>query len=114
MLLDEIKILKCSGKPSNNKKVIIIILFHLVSIQPIIDMISRLTIFIIAFTILPSLIIGDPCRYESEKGIIDLTSVGRIDGTAAYVEKIPLTEHKYSISILIFVLILIKIVFYKL
>jgi hypothetical protein len=63
-------------------------------------MISRLTMFLI----LPSLILGDPCRYQSEKGIIDLTSVGRMDGIAAYVDRIPPTEHQYSMSILILII----------
>ncbi len=59
--------------------------------------------FIIAFIILPSLILGDPCRYQSDKGIIDLTSVGRMDGIAAYIDRIPPTDHPYSMSILILI-----------
>lgn len=72
-------------------------------------MISCLTIFIITFTIQSSLIICDnPCRYESEKGIINLSSVGRTNEIATYIDIIPPTEHKYSMLILI----LIKIVYF--
>ncbi|CAF3734598.1 unnamed protein product [Adineta steineri] len=45
-----------------------------------------------------AVIIVDPCKYQTEKGIIDLTSVGRTDGKPAYADKTPpaLTNYKYS------------------
>lgn len=38
----------------------------------------------------------DPCRYQTSKGLIDLTSVGRNDGTAAYQDQLPATGSSYS------------------
>ncbi|CAF1226457.1 unnamed protein product [Adineta steineri] len=45
-----------------------------------------------------AVIIVDPCKYQTEKGIIDLTSVGRTDGKPAYADKTPpaSTDYKYS------------------
>ncbi len=52
-------------------------------------------VFIISF----STILGDdPCRFVSpEKGVIDLTSVGRTDGQAAYPYKFPIAGSRYGI-----------------
>ncbi|CAF2813703.1 unnamed protein product [Rotaria sp. Silwood2] len=62
-------------------------------------MMSWLTIFT-GFAVLSSLIIADdPCRYQdTKKGVLDLTSVGRTDGKAAYADKIPPTVFNYKYS----------------
>ncbi|CAF3633940.1 unnamed protein product [Rotaria sp. Silwood1] len=62
-------------------------------------MMSWLTIFT-CFAFLSSLIIAnDPCRFESStKGVIDLTSLGRTDGKAAYPDKLPSTGSGYKYS----------------
>ncbi|CAF3590683.1 unnamed protein product [Rotaria sp. Silwood1] len=62
-------------------------------------MMSWLTIFT-CFAFLSSLIIADdPCRFESStKGVIDLTSLGRTDGKAAYPDKLPTTGSGYKYS----------------
>ena len=39
----------------------------------------------------------DPCRFEGPKGIIDLTSLGRIDGKPAFFDLIPTTGSNYGI-----------------
>ncbi|CAF1486162.1 unnamed protein product [Adineta steineri] len=55
--------------------------------------------FISLSVILNTLVIADnPCRFEHSKGIIDLTSLGRTDGTAAYPdeESSPPTEFIYN------------------
>ncbi|CAF2573694.1 unnamed protein product [Rotaria sp. Silwood2] len=58
-----------------------------------------LTIFI-NFAVLSSLVIADdPCRFQDPKnGVIDLTSLGRTDGKAAYADKIPPTGSNYKYS----------------
>ncbi|CAF5118960.1 unnamed protein product, partial [Rotaria sp. Silwood1] len=64
--------------------------------QILVMMMSWLTIFT-CFAFLSSLIIAnDPCRFESTKGVIDLTSLGRTDGKAAYPDKLPPTGSGYS------------------
>ncbi len=45
-------------------------------------------------------IADDPCRFVHPKGIIDLTSLGRIDGKAAYPDEVPPTGSNYRTSIL--------------
>lgn len=49
-------------------------------------MMIRIIIFTIIFTLLFSIVIAaDPCRFEYPgRGVIDLTTVGRTDGTAAF------------------------------
>ena len=51
----------------------------------------RLTTHLVIFALLsPLLVAGDACRFEdSAKGVIDLTSLGHTDGTAAFSEKDP-------------------------
>ncbi len=58
---------------------------------------SSLTILIITFASLSSLIIADnPCRFEYPgKGVVDLTTLGRRDGNAAYQDVVP-SESFYS------------------
>ncbi|CAF1285472.1 unnamed protein product [Adineta steineri] len=58
-----------------------------------------LTIITINCALLTSSVIADdPCRYETTKGVIDLTSVGRTDGKPAYADKTPpaSADYKYS------------------
>jgi hypothetical protein len=59
---------------------------------------SCITIVIINLAVLPLLcIVGDPCRFNyPSKGVIDLTSLARTDGLAAYQDIIPLVESGYS------------------
>ena len=61
-------------------------------------MLSWFTILLIAFSTLSSSIIADdPCRFQdSSKGVIDLTSLGRTDGKAAYSNVVPSTGSNYS------------------
>jgi hypothetical protein len=64
---------------------------------------SCLTIFLVVFAISSSFIIADdPCRFESTKGVIDLTSLGRTNGTAAYPDVIPSAATNYSTLLLFF------------
>jgi hypothetical protein len=65
--------------------------------------VSCSTVFIISFALSSSLIIADdPCRFISRsKGTINLTSLGRSDGKAAYADTIPATGLGYSTLILI-------------
>ncbi len=69
-------------------------------------MMSSLTIFTVILAFLSSLIIADdPCRYEYPgKGIIDLTTLGRTDGIAAYPDKLPPSGSNYSMLSLFFYL----------
>ncbi|CAF2639248.1 unnamed protein product [Rotaria sp. Silwood2] len=55
---------------------------------------------ITGFAVLSSLIIADdPCRYQDpKKGVLDLTSLGRTDGKAAYSDIIPPTGSNYKYS----------------
>ncbi len=60
-------------------------------------MMSWLTILTISFAVLSSLIIADdPCVFNDVKGTIDLTSLGRTDGKAAYADRQPPTPTGYS------------------
>jgi len=70
-------------------------------------MMIRTTIFIAVLTLLFSTIcMSDPCRFEHpEKGVIDITILGRTDGTAAYADRVPSVESNYSMLILFLVYI---------
>lgn len=65
-------------------------------------MMIRTTIFTVIFTLLFSAIFAaDPCRFvHPEKGIIDLTTVGRTDGKPTYENWLPSTGSDYSKLIL--------------
>lgn len=55
-------------------------------------------VFILSFS---TILADDPCRFISpEKGVIDLTTVGRTDGQAAYPYRFPLAGSAYGIFIL--------------
>ncbi len=64
-------------------------------------MIVRTTIFVAILTLLFSTIcMTDPCRFEHpEKGVIDITTLGRSDGTAAYEDRVPSKPSGYSMLI---------------
>jgi hypothetical protein len=70
-------------------------------------MMIRITIFIVVLILLLSTIcMSDPCRFEHpEKGVIDITMLGRTDGTAKYADKVPATGSDYSMLILFLVYI---------
>jgi hypothetical protein len=71
---------------------------YLVLEQSLNAMTIRLVIFIFVFG-LPFLTIfaDDPCRFEYPgKGVIDLTSVGRTDGTPAFADRVPPLAPYYS------------------
>lgn len=53
--------------------------------------------FTVVFILSLSVALGaDPCRFEDpESGVIDLTTLGRIDGTAAYKDREPTLESIY-------------------
>ena len=58
---------------------------------------SFTTIVIVAFALLfGTSSADDPCRYETSKGVIDLTSVGNSDGTAAFPDATPSIGSNYS------------------
>ena len=60
-------------------------------------MMSWLTTCIMSFAALLVLTnADDPCRYQTEKGIIDLTSLASSDGKAAYPDKKPPTAGNWS------------------
>ncbi len=60
-------------------------------------MITRLTISIIVFAILSSIIIADdPCVFRNEKGVIDITSLGLTNGQPKYPDRTPPTGSNYS------------------
>ena len=60
--------------------------------------ITLIFIFILSFS---TILADDPCRFESpEKGVIDLTTVGRTDGQAAYPYRFPPSGTHYGIFIL--------------
>jgi len=65
-------------------------------------MIDWSTTFVIVFGVLSSSIIADdPCQFvHPSKGVIDLTSLARNDGTAAYPNVIPTPGTGYSTLIL--------------
>jgi hypothetical protein len=54
--------------------------------------------FIIVFLAIQSLTItaDDPCRFETSKGVIDLSSLARDDGRAAFADEIPQSGNDYS------------------
>ena len=61
-------------------------------------MMIRTTIFIVLLTLLYSTIcMSDPCRFvHPEKGVIDITTLGRTDGNAAYADRVPSVSSGYS------------------
>jgi hypothetical protein len=65
-------------------------------------MLSWSTILLIIFAGLSSSITADdPCWFQdASKGVIDLTSLGRPDGKAAYPDIVPPTGSNYSALIL--------------
>lgn len=52
-------------------------------------MIIQTTTFTVVFILLFSVVFAvDPCRFEDpERGVIDLTTLGRTDGKAAYADR---------------------------
>ena len=75
-------------------------------------MMSCLTIFTIIFAILSPLIIADdPCIFNDAKGVIDLSSIGRTDGKAAYSDRTPPTITDYSKLIFLVVLNISLLIF---
>ncbi len=72
-------------------------------------MISWSTTFVIVFGVLSSSIIADdPCRFVApSKGVIDLTSLARNDGKAAYPDVVPSTGSNYSALVFVFALLFI-------
>ena len=67
----------------------------------------RSTIFIVVLTLFCSTICAaDPCRFEDpEKGVIDITTLGRTDGNATYADRAPLVPSGYRMLNLLFVYI---------
>ncbi len=65
-------------------------------------MMTQATTLTLVFIIsLSTILADDPCRFVSpEKGVIDLTSVGRTDGQAAYPYRFPLAGSAFGIYIL--------------
>jgi hypothetical protein len=59
---------------------------------------SYTTIFIVTLAIQSlGITADDPCKFtHPEKGTIDLTSLGKTDGTPAYPDKLPPTGSNYS------------------
>ena len=58
---------------------------------------SSRTSFILALLI-QLILAEDPCRYQTSKGVIDLTSVGHNDGTAVYQDQSSIFTSNYSTS----------------
>ena len=52
-------------------------------------------ISLILALLIQGIIATDPCRFQTSKGVIDLTSVGRNDGTAAYQDQLPVSTSSY-------------------
>jgi hypothetical protein len=67
-------------------------------------MLSWSTTFTITFAVLSSLVIADnPCQFDfPAKGIIDLSSLARTNGTAAYPDLIPTSPSGWSMLILFY------------
>jgi hypothetical protein len=61
---------------------------------------TTITFFTIAFILsLSAIFAADPCRFEyPEKGVIDLTSLGRTDGKPTYADRLPTTASAYKYS----------------
>ncbi|CAF5012960.1 unnamed protein product [Rotaria socialis] len=52
-----------------------------------------------SFAILSLLIIADDsCRYQTDKGVIDISSLARTDDKAKYLDKVPATASGYKYS----------------
>jgi hypothetical protein len=64
-------------------------------------MMIRATIFSVVLTLSFSVIFADdPCRFEySGVGVIDITTLGRTDGTATFIDIIPSTGSDYRMLI---------------
>ena len=62
-------------------------------------------IFVVILILLYSTICKcDPCRFEYPgKGVIDITTLGRTDGTAAYADRVSPRQPDYSMLVLLFV-----------
>jgi hypothetical protein len=61
-------------------------------------MVQTTTVTLVFILSLSTILADNPCRFESpEKGVIDLTTVGRTDGQAAYPYRFPLAESDYGI-----------------
>lgn len=73
----------------------------------------RLTTCIVILSIVSTLIVADdPCRFEiSGKGVIDISSLGKGDGTPAYPDRIPSGGSNYSMYSLFFFLMLMQQLF---
>ena len=71
-------------------------------------MMSWFTVFFIILAVLSlSTIADDPCRFANvDHGVIDLTSLGRMGGMAAYQDETPTGKSDYSM--LIFTLIFVN------
>jgi hypothetical protein len=67
-------------------------------------MLSWSTILLIIFAGLSSSITADdPCWFQDvSKGVIDLTSLGRPDGKAAYPDRVPPTGSNHSFRLVLF------------
>ena len=65
-------------------------------------MISWMTNFIVVFILLISIATADdPCRFEYPgKGVIDITTLGHTDGSAAFADQFTKPPSNYSIKIL--------------
>lgn len=61
-------------------------------------MIQTMIFVVISILLFSILCASDPCRFEhAEKGVIDITSLGRTTGRAAYEDKMPSSESNYSV-----------------
>ncbi|CAM4883261.1 unnamed protein product [Rotaria socialis] len=61
-------------------------------------MMSWFKIFTIFIAFSSVTIADDPCRYQTEKGVIDLSSLARTDDKAKYPDKLPATGSGYKYS----------------
>lgn len=61
----------------------------------------RLIIYInILAIIFPLIIANDPCRFQTNNGVIDISTLARTDGKAAFPNKIPAEASNYSMYLL--------------
>jgi hypothetical protein len=61
-------------------------------------MVQTTTVTLVFILSLSTILADNPCRFESpEKGVIDLTTLGRTDGQAAYPYRFPLAASGYGI-----------------
>ena len=61
-------------------------------------MMSRMVVFTVSFILMSSVILADdPCRFEyASKGVIDLSSLGNTNGTAAFPDQSAGAGSNYS------------------